>query len=96
MVSLVLFGCGVAKKYQSLIAKCYIGMSISEFKDVSKDYKRVKLLELSPRRTVYKAYYTGYDYKFLYFDSTGKLFQMDEGVRQPDINMQINKNINRN
>lgn len=100
MVSLFLFGCGVKKQFTSRIAKCYIGMPISEFQDVFKNYdglhRAIRLEELTPKRTVYRVYNAYAGTKFIYFDSNGKLFSIDEGVDRPDINMQINQNINRN
>ena len=100
MVSLFLFGCGVKKQFTSRIAKCYIGMPITEFKDVFNDYdgmyRSLTLLELTPKRTVYRVYNAYTATKFLYFDANGKLYSIDEGVDRPDINMQINQNINRN
>lgn len=81
-------GCASYYKQATIAANnAYIGMSISEFKEMTG--KKAKLEALEPTYTVYRMnnYYSlmsnmTTDTKFFYFNSSGKLYKIDGGVPQ--------------
>lgn len=69
----------------------YIGMNELDFQ---KHNRSAQVIEASEQRTVYKQ--INYPFgapakvKFFYFHD-GKLFRMDEGVRKPDLSIQVSQ-----
>lgn len=68
-----------------------MGMSTDEF---VKSNRKIELVEASTQRTVYRKVTTAVNQtksvKFYYFVDD-KLVRVDEGVRQPDVNIQLNR-----
>jgi len=65
----------------------YVGMPENEFQH---KYKQAELIEMNSQRHVYRinVYANGiWETKFIYF-TEGKLTQVDEGQRQPDVIIQ--------
>jgi len=89
--SIVLLGsCGLWIDASVAADSSYIGMTISEFKQGVG--RSAELGEMGSKRTVYKMHNYEYDglfptdkiigTKFFYFNSEGKLYQIDEGIPQ--------------
>ena len=92
--SLTILSCGVVEKEMEirkmLEEEIYIGMTFDEFKSTPWG-KSGETVEMNDRRRVIKSrtIVTYGPIRFFYFNSDNKLYQMDEGVRQPDKTIEI-------
>jgi hypothetical protein len=101
-VSFTLSSCakGFYSQASTTANNCHIGMTIQEFKEISKDH--AKLEKLEDGNTIYKMfdYNAAYGYvmdtKFFYFNSEGKLVKIDGGVRKDAPKQTLDLNIKNN
>ena len=98
IASFVLFGCkvGLMNDIDRRVSQCYIGMPFSELQSLMGE--NLKLVEITDRRSVYQVNvqynrmnYSGFKryVRFFYFDTDGKLYQLDKGVTPADVKVEV-------